>query len=573
MPAPRPAEIRGATSAERGGFLADELSRVDPKKDGWDTEAFHDEIKPVFSRLMKQFGKRDVSQVKEIAPLVAPNFRCGPLRPGNLREDFREAQFVVRRAAGPSPAPKPADIAAEAAKMLAPYEAGKEVDIHIKIFQVSLDGLAGTATAYVDAFGTPNVQQNSTWHTKWMKQDARAPWQLAEVTVADFEEVEFRGPAPKLFSDCSEAVLGDTQTWSDHLLYGIDHWRLRIEYNLGIESSGLNGLAIGDADGNGLDDVFYCDSGGLPKRLFLHQPDGKVRDATIEAGLDLLDRSRSALFVDFDNDLDQDLVVAREDNIALFANDGKARFTLVGAFPSERRIHSLAAADYDLDGRVDVYVCAYGSDFTSFGEDGVPTPWFDANNGARNSLFRNEGGWKFRDVTVETGLDQNNRKFSLAAAWEDYNNDGYPDLCVANDFGRNNLYQNDQGRFTDVAARAGAEDISPGMACDWGDVNGDGHFDIHVSNMFSGAGNRIAYQPRYKAGSSLEVLAGHRRFARGNTLLINQGNGTFADMSEECAIILGRWAWGSHFADINNDGWQDILVGNGFTTGPEPDDL
>ena len=111
------------------------------------------------------------------------------------------------------------------------------------------------------------------------------------------------------------------------------------------------------------------------------------------------------------------------------------------------------------------------------------------------------------------------------------------------------------------------------MASTWGDVNGDGLMDLQVSNMFSGAGNRIAFQPQYKQGSQSETIASHQRFARGNTLLINRGNGTFSDESVATEITLGRWAWGHQMADINNDGRLDSLVGNGFITGPEEDDL
>jgi hypothetical protein len=236
-------------------------------------------------------------------------------------------------------------------------------------------------------------------------------------------------------------------------------------------------------------------------------------------------------------------------------------------------VQSLAVADYDRDGLLDLYVCSYGKDFSNFGEEGVPFPWYDANNGAANSLWRQVGQWQWNNVTQETDLDANNRKYSYAASWDDIDDDGWPDLYVANDFGRNNLYKNQKGKFSDIAIKAGADDPSPGMACSWGDVNGDGHMDIHVSNMFSGAGNRITTQPRYKAGSSAEVLAGHQRFARGNSLLLNRGNGTFSDLSEPCQITLGRWAWGNQMADINNDGLVDLLTGNGFLTGPDLDDL
>ena len=96
------------------------------------------------------------------------------------------------------------------------------------------------------------------------------------------------------------------------------------------------------------------------------------------------------------------------------------------------------------------------------------------------------------DVTQETGLNQNNSRYTLSASWNDFDLDGDQDLYVANDFGRNNLYRNDEGKFIDIAAEAGVEDLSAGMGVCWGDYNQDGLMDLYVSNMFSSAGNRVA---------------------------------------------------------------------------------
>lgn len=168
-------------------------------------------------------------------------------------------------------------------------------------------------------------------------------------------------------------------------------------------------------------------------------------------------------------------------------------------------------------------------------------------------------------------MNQNNQRFSYAASWEDFDNDGDPDLYVANDFGRNNLYRNDGGHFTDIAAQAGVEDLSAGMSVSWGDFNRDGWMDLYVGNMFSSAGNRIAFQRRYRDGQD---ASGFQRHARGNSLFSNQGDGTFLDVSEEAGVTLGRWAWSSNFVDFNNDGWEDLLVANGMVTGtPDTGDL
>ena len=110
------------------------------------------------------------------------------------------------------------------------------------------------------------------------------------------------------------------------------------------------------------------------------------------------------------------------------------------------------------------------------------------------------------------------------------------------------------------------------MSVSWGDVDRDGVMDLYVANMFSAAGNRIAPQQGFSPGSSAETRGALLRFARGNTLLL-QEEGKFRDASEELGVTMGRWAWSSMFADINNDGWEDLLVANGYITTPDTGDL
>jgi hypothetical protein len=91
--------------------------------------------------------------------------------------------------------------------------------------------------------------------------------------------------------------------------------------------------------------------------------------------------------------------------------------------------------------------------------------------------------------------------------------------------------------------------------------------------MFSSAGNRITRQSRFLAGASQADQSMFQRHARGNTLFKNKGDGSFEDVSEQAAVTLGRWAWGSKFVDLNNDGWEDIVVANGFITRESNADL
>ncbi|NIP96425.1 MAG: VCBS repeat-containing protein, partial [Akkermansiaceae bacterium] len=210
---------------------------------------------------------------------------------------------------------------------------------------------------------------------------------------------------------------------------------------------------------------------------------------------------------------------------------------------------------------------------------GIPMPYHDANNGGPNVLLRNDGAFTFSDVTEEVGMNVNNRRFSLACTWEDFDNDGDQDLYVANDFGRNNLYRNDPGpepgsrRFVDIAEQAGVVDIGPGMSAAWGDFNADGLPDLYVANMWSNAGNRITLQKEFLPGASKEIRAQARRHARGNSVYLNRGDGTFEDLTRVSGANMARWAWSSNFIDLDNDGNQDLVVANGMITASATGDL
>jgi hypothetical protein len=91
--------------------------------------------------------------------------------------------------------------------------------------------------------------------------------------------------------------------------------------------------------------------------------------------------------------------------------------------------------------------------------------------------------------------------------------------------------------------------------------------------MWSSAGNRIAFQSKFLEESTAEHRSRIQRLARGNTLLKNQGNGVFLDQSDLAGIEMGRWAWGSQFVDFNNDGWEDLVVSNGYITTDDTGDL
>ncbi|MFT4638252.1 MAG: hypothetical protein ACI8T1_001571 [Verrucomicrobiales bacterium] len=420
---------------------------------------------------------------------------------------------------------------------------------------------------------SPTHQRNSRWHCTWNVEGDRTLWVVSAERVFQ-EEVSASHATPR-FEDVTGSVLVDHS--SQHTV-GIDAWSQRLTRIDEMTLQGHHGLAVGDVNGDGLDDLYVCDGGGLPNRLYLQKADGTLDDVSSESKTDWLESSSAALLVDLDNDGDQDLVVATIPLILFSENIGSGRFQFRGGHEAVSSAYTLAAADFDSDGDLDVYATNYsgraGEKMGSRGfEAQAPMPFHNANNGGRNALLENRGNFQFVDATERVGLDENNRRFSFSAAWEDADNDGDQDLYVANDFGRNNLYQNNNGHFKDVAAAMNVEDTGAGMSVDWADCNHDGRMDVYVGNMFSAAGNRVTFQEQFIGQREAGVVADVQRMARGNSLFLGSEEGGFRDVSIEAGVSIGQWAWSAAFVDFNNDGWQDLIVANGYLTNRRADDL
>ena len=547
----------------------------DPAEDGWDTEVWTGEISLVLADFKEAvLGESDEGEVDR---LMVEGFLAPALRPRSLQPVGRG---VRRWESGGEDLQKMG--LAEALRDLGDAFDRKQA-IHFKTKVVGIAPAGGGAETRIvvqvdgwDAGSGEALQVNARWECRWKKTDGN--WQLETMQLSSYEEVRISGRA---FVDVTGSVLPADGAVREQLLRGQDHWMERVEMHHGIDVGGWQGVSIADIDGDGLEDLYVAAPGGLPNRLLKHLPDGSVRDISSEAGVDWLEGTHGSLFADLDNDGDADLVVGVGHGVIVMENDGAGHFsTKATKLLTDGLPYSIAAADIDHDGDLDFFVCGYNS------RSGVsrhhvfahPVPYHDANNGGRNALFRNDGGWRFTDVTKRTGMGLNNTRFSYAASWEDYDQDGDLDLYVANDFGRNNLYRNElvpEGRvfFNDVAAEAGVEDVAPGMSVAWGDFDNDGLSDLYVGNMFSSAGNRVAGQGRFMQNADGQTRSEFLRHAAGNSLFQNEGGGRFADVGVGMGVNLGRWAWSSKFIDLDNDGWQDLVVANGFVTQEDTGDL
>jgi Flp pilus assembly protein TadD/peroxiredoxin len=413
-----------------------------------------------------------------------------------------------------------------------------------------------------------------SWRTEWSRDesgDVSGAWRARRWQVGEETLSVVSGP---MFVEVTPQALGQTKSYTNQMLRGSDYWRTILDGACGIDVYGNNGVAVGDFDNDGFDDLYVCQPAGLPNLLYRNRGDGTFEDVTERSGVGVLDNTACALFADLRNNGRQDLLVVCSSGPLLFLNNGDGTFAIKRdafkfAKPPQGSFTHAAIADYDRDGRLDIYFCLY-SYYLGLDQYHYPVPYFDARNGPANCLLHNEGDGTFVERTEAAGLNVDNDRYSFACAWGESTSNGLPDLYVANDFGRNNLYRNKgDGTFTSVSTAAHVEDVGAGMSACWSDFNNDGHQDVYVANMWSSAGQRVSTQKIFQGRASEDIRALYRQHARGNALYRNQGNGEFQNVSQQAGVEMGRWAWCSDLWDFDHDGYPDLYVANGYISAPE----
>ena len=558
------------------------LRKVQPGLDDFVAEKYHDQVAAILSRCSDQFLKSP-AQTAELESALALTLNANSPIPVDSQK-VRTSSFlnVVRNNFAPEKHFDRAVWIRDWRSALDGFSSLQTAEFQVTEIRLNngSNGSGATPSSLQTRVRYEFVGSGASFHREHRIGNWDLTWELVatgELKITRWlivDETRSQSFSP-VFVDIAQQTLGRNPSYGAQFLPGIDHWRTVLDGASGIDIYGHNGVSFADIDGDGFDDLYICQPAGLPNRLYRNRGDGTFEDITEGSGLGLLDNSACAIFADFSNSGRQDAIIVRTTGPLLFLNDGHGKFQLKPdafhfAGEPQGTFTGAAVADYDRDGWLDIYFCLYiyyqGTDQYRY-----PAPYYDANNGPPNFMFRNNRDGSFRDVTKETKLDQNNTRFSFCCGWNDYNGDGWPDLYVVNDFGRKNLYRNNgNGTFTDVAAETGVEDVGAGMSVCWLDADNDGKQDLYVADMWTAAGVRVSEQAAFQKDANLEARAFYRKHAMGNSLFRNRDGKKFEDVTAKSGTGMGRWAWCSDSWDFDHDGQTDIYIANGMITGPSP---
>jgi hypothetical protein len=328
------------------------------------------------------------------------------------------------------------------------------------------------------------------------------------------------------------------------------------------------GVALFDCDNDGKLDILTVNdsdigrflAGGDPMVTLYHQDSSlHFTDITAKAGLTTKGWGMGIAIGDFDNDGLQDIYVTGYGHNVLYRNLGGCKFQDVTAqahVTGGNFSVGAAWADYDRDGRLDLYVSRYvdsdphhlpGPGSKGFGYRGLEIEQPVAHDGPPGLLYHNRGDGTFEEVAAKSGMGNPDKRLGMGVVWADYDNDGWPDLFVTDDMGPNFLYHNEHGgTFAELGVSCTinvgeAGEFLGNMAGDFGDISHDGTLSVLIA--------------RY-AGQPISLYRNE----------LSQGFTDDTYVSGLGSVDRNLVRWGAGFADFDNDGWNDIFVSNGNFT-------
>ena len=340
------------------------------------------------------------------------------------------------------------------------------------------------------------------------------------------------------------------------------------------------GVGVGDVNNDGLPDIFFTSNQGTCE-LYLNKKDLHFENITKKANVQTKGWCTGVTFVDINADGFLDVYVCKSGNCPtderknlLFVNDGNKNGKWLGTFTEQAEKYGIAndgwssqAAffDYDKDGDLDLYV------LNATNEDRQPNRIkenreLDGNSSANDAFYRNDNG-KFSEIHTQAGIIDDGWGLGLGVG--DFNNDGWEDLYISNDFLANDLiyFNNTKGGFIEKSKTVLAHSSHFSMGNDIADFNNDGLQDIIVADMMPSTN-----QQRKKMAGTLSNEAFEMVLQRGynpqymrNTLQLNNGTGLpFSEIAMMAGVNATDWSWSPLVADFDNDGWKDLFISNGY---------
>ncbi len=353
----------------------------------------------------------------------------------------------------------------------------------------------------------------------------------------------------------------------------LDEYKMKSIFNYVNAYTG-GGVAVGDINNDGLQDI-YLTANMSSSKLFLNKGDMEFEDITESSGTMTTGWSSAVTMADVNNDGWLDIYVCRsyhdnpEDRMnLLFINNKNGTFTeMATEYGINDENYSVGASffDYDKDGDLDLVVANHPR-FRNIPMQIHYDNWIDPPLKFSNRLFRNDGS-KFTEVTEEAGVMSYG--FSLAVLTTDFNVDGWPDIVITVDHEEPDIFfrNNGDGTFTNVLDEVTNQTSRSSMGIDAGDINHDIYPDLFVAEMLS------EDHYREKIGMSMQTVKRfqfiidtmrYKYYQMHNFMYLNNGNGSFSEISQMAGVHKSDWSWATLFMDFDNDGWQDMFITNGL---------
>lgn len=321
-------------------------------------------------------------------------------------------------------------------------------------------------------------------------------------------------------------------------------------------------VSVSDFNNDGYPDIYFTNSEfGALNALYKNMGDGTFQNVAVDLGVADLNSadggaSMGSVWGDINNDGFEDLLVYKWGRPELFQNNAGAGFTRItdrAGLPDHINSNTAFWFDFNKDGYLDLFIGGYfHEDVRLFDLDDtrmMPDSYEYATNGGLNFLFKNNGDGTFTDVSEEMGIHET-RLWTLASASADVNNNGYPDIVLANDYGVDEIFLNRNGeRFENVSQQAGIGFVpKSGMSVSFGDFLNRGEFSIYITNI-SEAGVLMQGNNLWVPTPGVEGDVPRYRNVAGNM-----------------GVEIGEWGYGGLFVDLNNDGNLDLYVANGYVS-------